>query len=117
MEEQSRFVLRVRSQSIVDDSFLSLQLDERRCDSLARESGSFAYLCRVLSPKPNRWPHDSTVMTHTCSSFIAMIVDSRLAANEKQYLSTIMQMRDPRHKRRLIIKATDVVLFGPPQRT
>ncbi|CAF3645110.1 unnamed protein product [Rotaria sp. Silwood1] len=41
----------------------------------------------------------------------------RLAANEKQYISTIMQIRDPRHKRRLIIKATDIVLFGPPQRT
>ncbi|CAF2596650.1 unnamed protein product [Rotaria sp. Silwood2] len=41
----------------------------------------------------------------------------RLAANEKQYISTIMQIRDPRHKRRLIIKATDVVLFGPPQQT
>lgn len=27
-----------------------------------------------------------------------------------------MQIRDPRHKRRLIIKSTDVVLFGPPQR-
>jgi hypothetical protein len=26
-----------------------------------------------------------------------------------------MQIRDPRHKRRLIIKSTDVVLFGPPQ--
>jgi hypothetical protein len=25
-----------------------------------------------------------------------------------------MQVRDPRHKRRLIIKATDIVLFGPP---
>ncbi|CAF2070722.1 unnamed protein product [Rotaria magnacalcarata] len=41
----------------------------------------------------------------------------RLAANDKQYISAIMQIRDPRHKRRLIIKATDVVLFGPPQRT
>lgn len=28
-----------------------------------------------------------------------------------------MQIRDSRHKRRLLIKATDVVLFGPPQRT
>lgn len=28
-----------------------------------------------------------------------------------------MQIRDSRHKRRLVIKATDVVLFGPPQRT
>ncbi len=27
-----------------------------------------------------------------------------------------MQIRDPRHKRRLIIKSTDIVLFGPPQR-
>jgi hypothetical protein len=26
-----------------------------------------------------------------------------------------MHIRDPRHKRRLIIKATDAVLFGPPQ--
>jgi hypothetical protein len=39
----------------------------------------------------------------------------RIAANEKHYLSSIMQIRDLRHKRRLIIKATDVVLFGPPQ--
>ena len=28
-----------------------------------------------------------------------------------------MQIRDARHKRRLVIKATDIVLFGPPQRT
>jgi Flp pilus assembly protein TadB len=41
----------------------------------------------------------------------------RIAANEKHYLSAIMQIRDPRHKRRLIIKAADVVLFGPPQRS
>jgi len=41
----------------------------------------------------------------------------RIAVNDKHYLSSIMQIRDPRHKRRLIIKATDVVLFGPPQRT
>ncbi|CAF0896732.1 unnamed protein product [Adineta steineri] len=41
----------------------------------------------------------------------------RLAANEKHYLSGVMQIRDLRHKRRLIIKATDVVLFGPPPRT
>ncbi|CAF0721856.1 unnamed protein product [Didymodactylos carnosus] len=39
----------------------------------------------------------------------------RLAANEKHYITGIMHIRDPRHKRRLIIKATDVVLFGPPQ--
>ncbi|CAF4105810.1 unnamed protein product, partial [Rotaria sp. Silwood2] len=39
----------------------------------------------------------------------------RLAANQKHYLSAVMQIRDPRHKRRLVIKATDVVLFGPPK--
>jgi hypothetical protein len=27
-----------------------------------------------------------------------------------------MQIRDPRHKRRLIIKSVDVVLFGSPPR-
>ncbi|CAF4414585.1 unnamed protein product, partial [Adineta steineri] len=36
---------------------------------------------------------------------------------KKHYLSGVMQIRDLRHKRRLIIKATDVVLFGPPPRT
>ena len=40
---------------------------------------------------------------------------NRLAANEKHYISSIMHIRDVRDKRRLIIKATDVVLFGPPQ--
>ncbi|UJR33376.1 hypothetical protein I4U23_020824 [Adineta vaga] len=41
----------------------------------------------------------------------------RIAANEKLYISSIMHIRDVRDKRRLIIKATDIVLFGPPQHT
>ncbi|CAF1099642.1 unnamed protein product [Adineta ricciae] len=41
----------------------------------------------------------------------------RIAANEKMYISSIMHIRDVRDKRRLIIKATDIVLFGPPQHT
>jgi len=41
----------------------------------------------------------------------------RLATNEKQYISSIMHVRDIRDKRRLIIKSLDVVLFGPPQPT
>ena len=64
MEEQSRFVLRAGFKSTIDDSFFSLQLDERRRDSLARESSPSTYLCGVLSAKPNRWPHDPTVMTY-----------------------------------------------------
>lgn len=51
-----------------------------------------------------------TLLFYRCFRF-------RLAANQKHYLSTVMQIRDPRHKRRLVIKATDVVLFGPPQRS
>ena len=48
--------------------------------------------------------------------FFILILLFRLATNEKHYLSSIMHIRDPRHKRLLMIKATDVVLFGPPQR-
>ena len=54
-----------------------------------------------------------------CKTFYLILINSvdsfRLAANDKQYISTIMQIRDLRDKRRLIIKATDIVLFGPPQ--
>ena len=39
----------------------------------------------------------------------------RLAANEKHYIPSIMHIRDVRDKRRLVIKAIDVVLVGPPQ--
>ena len=39
----------------------------------------------------------------------------RLALNENNYYSTVMQIKDPRHKRLLIIKSTDLVLFGPQQ--
>lgn len=42
-------------------------------------------------------------------------INYRIAANEKLYISSIMHVRDVRDKRRLIIKSTDVVLFGPPQ--
>ncbi|CAF2712552.1 unnamed protein product [Rotaria sp. Silwood2] len=41
----------------------------------------------------------------------------RLAANEKQYISSIMHIRDVHDKQQLIIKAIDVVLFGPQQKT
>lgn len=58
--------------------------------------------------------YQGTVDTH--SSFHAITSDSRLAVNDKHYISSIMHIRDVRDKRRLMIKATDVVLFGPPQR-
>ncbi len=40
----------------------------------------------------------------------------RLAANDRQYITMIMHIRDLRDKQRLIIKSTDIVLFGPPER-
>ena len=40
----------------------------------------------------------------------------RLAANEKQYISSIMHIRRVREKQRLIIKAIDIVEFWPPSR-
>lgn len=40
----------------------------------------------------------------------------RLLLNEKHYLSSVMQISEPRHKRMVILKATDVVLFGVQQR-
>ncbi|CAF0734485.1 unnamed protein product [Brachionus calyciflorus] len=36
----------------------------------------------------------------------------RLAINENHYYSNVMQIKDSRHKRLLMIKATDIVLFG-----
>ncbi len=39
----------------------------------------------------------------------------RLILNENHYYSNIMQIKDTRHKRLFILKATDVVLFGAQQ--
>lgn len=39
----------------------------------------------------------------------------RLAVNENNYYLNVMQIRDSRHKRLLMVKSTDVVLFGPQQ--
>lgn len=38
----------------------------------------------------------------------------RFAVNENNYYANVMQIRDSRHKRLLMIKATDLVLFGQP---
>lgn len=39
----------------------------------------------------------------------------RLSVNENHYYSSIMQIKDSRHKRLLMIKSTDLVLFGQQQ--
>ncbi|KAJ0006269.1 hypothetical protein NQD34_013542 [Periophthalmus magnuspinnatus] len=40
----------------------------------------------------------------------------RLAANEPSFLSMQLKILDQRHKQKLVLKALDAVLFGPPQR-
>lgn len=37
----------------------------------------------------------------------------RFAINDNNYYFNVMQIRDSRHKRILMIKSTDLVLFGP----
>ena len=39
----------------------------------------------------------------------------RLVANENHYFSNVLHIKDSRHKRLIIVKATDIVLFGVPQ--
>ena len=39
----------------------------------------------------------------------------RLALNENNYYANVLQIKDQRHKRLLMIKATDLVLFGQTQ--
>jgi stromal interaction molecule 1 len=36
----------------------------------------------------------------------------RLAVNDNNYISSVMQIRDIRHKRLIMLKATDLILFG-----
>lgn len=41
----------------------------------------------------------------------------RLALNENNYYANVMQIKDQRHKHLLMIKATDLVLFGQTSST
>ncbi|KAF0293449.1 Stromal interaction molecule [Amphibalanus amphitrite] len=39
----------------------------------------------------------------------------RLAVNNNHYLSGVLGIKDPRHKQKIMLKAMDAVLFGPPK--
>ncbi|XP_045130782.1 stromal interaction molecule 2-like isoform X16 [Portunus trituberculatus] len=41
----------------------------------------------------------------------------RLAANNEQFLTKVLGIKDPKHRSKITIKAMDVVLFGPPKDT
>nr|XP_053634558.1 stromal interaction molecule homolog isoform X3 [Cherax quadricarinatus] len=43
--------------------------------------------------------------------------NSRLAANNEQFLTKVLGIKDPKHRSKITIKAMDVVLFGPPKDT
>ena len=40
---------------------------------------------------------------------------ARLAVNNNHYLSGVLGIKDPRHKQKIMLKAMDAVLFGPPK--
>lgn len=39
----------------------------------------------------------------------------RMAANNEQFLTKVLGIKDPKHRSKITIKAMDVVLFGPPK--
>lgn len=40
---------------------------------------------------------------------------TRMAANNEQFLTKVLGIKDPKHRSKITIKAMDVVLFGPPK--
>ncbi|GAU97942.1 hypothetical protein RvY_09160 [Ramazzottius varieornatus] len=40
----------------------------------------------------------------------------RMASNSPEFITTVLSIRDPIHKRKISLKATDAVLFGAPKR-
>ena len=65
------------------------------------------------------WLSDQVKLPQYADNFKRNRIDGqflpRLALNENNYYSTVMQIKDARHKRLLMIKATDLVLFGQQQ--
>ena len=62
------------------------------------------------------WVTDQVKLPEYGENFRRNLIDGqflpRLVLNENHYYSSVMQIKDPRHKRLFILKATDVVLFG-----
>lgn len=50
---------------------------------------------------------------HQCILMVNLIF--RLAANNEQFLTKVLGIKDPKHRSKITIKAMDVVLFGPPK--
>lgn len=67
-----------------------------------------------------QWLEEVVKLPEYSENFRRNLIDGqflpRLVSNENHYYSNVMQIKDPRHKRLMIVKATDLVLFGAQQR-
>lgn len=66
-----------------------------------------------------QWLEEVVKLPEYSENFRRNLIDGqflpRLVSNENHYYSNVMQIKDSRHKRLLMIKATDLVLFGAQQ--
>ncbi|XP_037789514.1 stromal interaction molecule homolog isoform X14 [Penaeus monodon] len=67
------------------------------------------------------WLAESVELQQYAQNFYANAVNGsvlpRLAANNEQFLTKVLGIKDPKHRSKITIKAMDVVLFGPPKET
>ncbi|ROT80744.1 putative stromal interaction molecule-like, partial [Penaeus vannamei] len=65
------------------------------------------------------WLAESVELQQYAQNFYANAVNGsvlpRLAANNEQFLTKVLGIKDPKHRSKITIKAMDVVLFGPPK--
>ncbi|XP_045130780.1 stromal interaction molecule 2-like isoform X14 [Portunus trituberculatus] len=67
------------------------------------------------------WLAESVELKQYAQNFYENAVNGsslpRLAANNEQFLTKVLGIKDPKHRSKITIKAMDVVLFGPPKDT
>ncbi|KAG0710678.1 Stromal interaction molecule [Chionoecetes opilio] len=67
------------------------------------------------------WLAESVELNQYAQNFYENAVNGsslpRLAANNEQFLTKVLGIKDPKHRSKITIKAMDVVLFGPPKDT
>ncbi|KAK8407207.1 hypothetical protein O3P69_002046 [Scylla paramamosain] len=65
------------------------------------------------------WLAESVELKQYAQNFYENAVNGsslpRLAANNEQFLTKVLGIKDPKHRSKITIKAMDVVLFGPPK--
>ncbi len=65
------------------------------------------------------WLNEQIKLPQYADYFRRNLIDGqflpRLAINENNYYVNIMQIKDPRHRRLLMVKSADLVLFGQQQ--